>query len=272
MFEEHRKAFTLIELLVVISIIALLMGILIPALATARSRSWAVVCKSNLRQLVLANLNYASQNNSSFVIAAKDIVATNLHRWHGVRDTINDSFDPGRSDLVKYLQDGAVKKCPQKVRFVKGTPSSMDFEDGCGGYGYNMTYLGSKLWSEGFTSDAYRTTAKDIEVLHPDETLMFTDTALARTDSGAAYYIQYSFAEARFWASGGGLHPDWGDPSPSIHFRHAGRANIGWVDGHIDMKKMAPYKSENIVYGDIDFLEMKLGWFEPLDNSLFDLK
>ena len=82
----------------------------------------------------------------------------------------------------------------------------------------------------------------------------------------------YSFAEARFWASEGQLHPDWGDPSPSIHFRHAGRANIGWVDGHIDMKKLVPYESENIVYGDIDFLKMTLGWFEPLDNSLFDLK
>lgn len=272
MFDKDRKAFTLIELLVAISIISLLMGILIPALAAARSCGWAVVCKSNLRQLVLANLNYASQNNGSFVIAAKDIATTNLHRWHGVRDTVNDTFDPRRSDLTKYLEDGAVKKCPQKVRFVEGNPTSQDFEDGCGGYGYNMTYLGSKVWSNGFTADAYQTTAKDIEVLRPGETLMFTDTALARMNNDAAYYIQYSFAEARFWASGGQLHPDWGDPSPSIHFRHAGRVNIGWVDGHIDMKKLAPYESENIVYGDIDFLEMMLGWFEPFDNSLFDLK
>lgn len=272
MFKENRKAFTLIELLVVISIVALLMGVLIPALAAARSRSLAVVCKSNLRQLVLANLSYASENGGSFVIAAMDIVTTNLHRWHGVRDTANDAFDPRRSDLVKYLEYGAVKKCPQKVRFVQGNPSSQDFEDGCGGYGYNMTYLGSELWSRGFGADAYRSTARDIEVLHPAETLMFTDTALGKIDNGAAYYIQYSFAEARFWASGGQLHPDWGDPSPSIHFRHAGRTNIGWVDGHIDMKKMAPYESENIVYGEIDFLEMTLGWFDPLDNSLFDLK
>jgi prepilin-type processing-associated H-X9-DG protein len=58
--------------------------------------------------------------------------------------------------------------------------------------------------------------------------------------------------------------------SPSIHFRHDRRANICWADGHTDSRPMADYKKDN-VYG-IDSARMNLGWFEPVDNTLFDLE
>jgi prepilin-type N-terminal cleavage/methylation domain-containing protein len=59
----RKKAFTLIELLVVISIIAILMAILMPALGRARESARRVLCSSNLRQIYITMGLYAADNN-----------------------------------------------------------------------------------------------------------------------------------------------------------------------------------------------------------------
>ena len=59
---HKKRAFTLIELLVVISIIALLLSIIMPALQTAKSRAKLMICMSNQRQIVLATQTYQAAN------------------------------------------------------------------------------------------------------------------------------------------------------------------------------------------------------------------
>jgi prepilin-type N-terminal cleavage/methylation domain-containing protein/prepilin-type processing-associated H-X9-DG protein len=264
--------FTLIELLVVISVIALLMAILMPALGAARSGSRALVCKSNLRQLVMANIGYAMENNSYYVPAAPDIWDNaGLHRWHGVRDTLDEPFDPLRGPLTGYLADGRVKQCPLRVEFVKELDWNTNFEAGCGGYGYNMTYIGSRT-SQGAASsvqawkDSYAMTACMTEVTAPALTLMFTDTAMANDQKTL---IEYSFAEPPFTVHNGLPVTDF-YMSPSIHFRHRSQTNVGWVDGHIEQRQMAVFGDKN-AYG-VNSADMNLGWFEPINNTLFDLQ
>ena len=272
MREKESKAFTLIELLIVISIIALLMAILMPALGAARSGSRALACKSNLRQLVIANIGYATENDGFYVPAASDMWDNaGLHRWHGQRDALGEPFDPLRGPLIGYLADGRVKECPLKVEFVKGQDWNTNFEQGGGGYGYNMTYIGSRTSQSAAGSvqawkDSYAMTARMTEIAAPALTLMFADTAMA--NSGKSL-IEYSFAEPPYTVYNGRPVTEF-YMSPSIHFRHMDQANVGWADGHIDWRRMAGAGDKN-VYG-VNPSNFKLGWFDPLNNTPFDLE
>ncbi len=63
---KAKRGFTLVELLVVISIIALLISLLLPALAKARSLALRTVCASNIRSLIQAVLIYAPQQRNTY--------------------------------------------------------------------------------------------------------------------------------------------------------------------------------------------------------------
>ena len=60
---KNNKGFTLIELLVVISIIAVLMAILMPSLSRAKAQAKVVLCKANLKNLYIGEINYTNDYN-----------------------------------------------------------------------------------------------------------------------------------------------------------------------------------------------------------------
>jgi prepilin-type N-terminal cleavage/methylation domain-containing protein len=75
----HRKGFTIIELLVVVSIIALLVGMLLPAIGKARDTARVNVSKNNLRQLGVAHKTYAADWSDRHVTYVRD----NLGQYGG---------------------------------------------------------------------------------------------------------------------------------------------------------------------------------------------
>ena len=249
----------MVELLIVVSILALLVSVLLPSLAGAREQARAVVCASGIRQIASANLMYGDENNGHACPGAFDFIK-NLHRWHGTRDNPNEPFDAHRGPLLPYLgPDHRIRDCPTFRRH----PTAAAFEPGTGGYGYNNAFIGVQLREHpgGFFSVQFdRSGVRWNRLANPAATVMFTDAAFA-----ADAVIEYGFAEPRF-------HPTTATRAdPSIHFRHRGRANVAWCDGHVDHHKRTFTWSSGLYLADPE--RLGLGWFgQRDDNSLFDLK
>lgn len=261
-----QRAFTLIELLVVVAVVGFLLGILLPVLGRARSAGRAVECASAIRQLALANDLYAHDHDDRYMPGASEIQTTNLHRWHGVRDSTGAPFRARGGPIGRYLEgaeEAVIGACPEFAPTLDSLAQrGAGFERGCGGYGYNQAFVGAErheiakgVWE--VRSD--RQGSKRSRFNAPAMTIGFADAAIA-----AEEVIEYSFVEPPVW-------PQWPPfrPEPSTHFRHRSRANVAWLDGHVSAETMTHSESSGIY--PLEARHVGIGWAgEASDNQLYD--
>lgn len=141
MHRRRTQAFTLIELLVVISIIALLISILLPALSAARAAGRQIACASNVRQIVIAHTNYSVDSDGYLVpMVTGPTSVLGYNDWSGILAA------------KQYVETAEVYACPEDniERSTAGLPlPPEDYE--IRSYGVNdMRYNPRDLREAGF--------------------------------------------------------------------------------------------------------------------------
>lgn len=128
-----RSAFTLVELIVVISIIAMLMGILMPALAGARKSAYKTACKQNLHGCAVAFRMYLDDNRSVMPLIK------NMPSLH-----LSDVNEPLPKVMAKYISGKEALKCPADRYPEK---NSSYFREEGSSYEYNTRLTGQRMES-----------------------------------------------------------------------------------------------------------------------------
>lgn len=248
----RRESFSLIELLITISIIAILAGILLPALNKARMRGQMAVCSSNLKQIGNAVFLYTGDFDD-WLPVANTVPACGQRAWEWRMEL---GFYLGIVGGKPELTDTEVVK--EHLAFCNGPfrcpsfllTSPIDLADALkqgGGYGWNFQFAGRYS----FDSSGASVRRKAGMVKKPTITVFSGDGP----DAGSAATSVNSYSllyPPNFNSVGGGVY--------LIGTRHNQGSNIVWGDGHIaHMKKLRLIRGNG-----------GIGWNDPNYYYLLD--
>lgn len=217
---HSTEGFSLVELLVVIAILGLLTALLAPALARGKSAAKRTACASNLRQLSLAAQMYWDDNDGKMFPYRFSSDSDGTTYWFGwiARGAEGDrSFDAERGALYPFLNGRGIEICPSfnyNSRFLKQKATGASY-----GYGYNL-HLSPPLAKSGL---------RITQIKHHGQVGLFTDSAQVNTFQSPASPSDPMLEEFYYFNK----------TEPTVHFRHQDRANVVFLDGHVESKEMA---------------------------------